>query len=91
MTVFEEIYNNMIGLYNPEYSMESVENAFTPGSACMLAYGQMRDAYERVCQRLGVVNWEDEDLEIIVNSMETIQKDLCRRMFWCGIQIAGNK
>ena len=91
MTVYEEIYNNMIGLYDSEHSMESVENAFAPGSECSLAYEKMRDAYERLCQRLGVEKGEDRDLEIMVASMETIQKELCRRMFLYGLQIGAKE
>ena len=88
MTVYEEIYYTMIGLYDSAHSMESVENAFAPGSERSLAYERMRDSYERLCHRLGIEKGEDADLEIMVASMETIQKDLCRRMFHCGLQIA---
>ena len=87
MKIYEEIYNTMIGLYDSAHSMESVENAFAPGSECALAYEKMRDAYERLCHRLGIEKGEDADLEIMVASMETIQKELCRRMFHYGLQI----
>mgnify|MGYP006955466334 FL=1 len=40
----------------------------------------MLDAYERLRERLGVTD-EDEDVEIIIDSLLAIQRKLCREMF----------
>ncbi len=85
MTVFEEIYYTMLGDMCPEYALPWVENAYADGSHCDRAYSEMRDAYSRICERLDVEE-EDNDLEIIVTNLLDIQKELCARMFDCGMQ-----
>ena len=40
----------------------------------------MLDAYARLRDRLGVVD-EDSDVEIIIDSLLTIQRELCLKMF----------
>ena len=40
----------------------------------------MLKAYARVCDRLGVVD-EDEDVEVIIESLLSIQRILCMEMF----------
>ncbi len=79
MDFFEDYYNTLLGLLVEEARVPGVENAFAPGSVCQAAYENMRAAGRRICQRLGVE--EDPDLEGVVSSMETIQKELCRRIF----------
>ncbi len=53
MDTFQDIYETMLGLRVPEAQVPGVEDAFGPGLPCDRAYGEMREAYERVCQRLG--------------------------------------
>ncbi len=83
--MFDEIYNTMIGILEKEYELPWVDNAFEEGQHCMRAYEEMRDAYERICERLDVGE-EDDDLNIIVDCFESMQRELCRRMFDCGVQ-----
>ncbi len=83
MGLFTQIYETMLGLLEPEAALDWVDSAFGEGAHCTREYAQMREAYERICERLGVEN-EDEDLEIIVNSLESIQRELCERMFSAG-------
>lgn len=78
MQSFESVYETMIGMYRPEYAPAQIENAFY---VCMEEYGNMRDAYERICDRLGCESGEDPDLDAMVDALETIQKELCRRMY----------
>ena len=77
---FEDIYYTMLGEMSPGYEVPGVENAFAPGQSCERAYEDVTAAYQRLRDRLGVVD-EDEDVELIIDSMTTIQRELCRRMF----------
>ncbi len=83
MVPFDDFYETLIGVLIPEARVAGVENAFAPGEVCDLAYEDMRRAYERLLDRLGVRD-EDPDLDTIVSDMEIIQKDLCRRMYRMG-------
>lgn len=78
MKIGELVYESLIGeLIDP---VEKVPNAFEPGSYCEARYKEMLAAYERLCDRLGVLD-EDEDVEIIINSLLSIQRELCLEMF----------
>ena len=79
MHTFDEVYESMLGLLTEEYALPDVNNAFVPGGYCDRQYARMREAYERICQRLQVE--EDRDLNIMVEAMEKIQRELCRRMY----------
>lgn len=78
MKIAELVYESLIGeLVDP---IENVPNAFEAGNCCEARYQEMLDAYERVRERLGVKD-EDEDVEIIINSLLAIQRRLCLEMF----------
>ncbi len=62
-----------------------VQNEFAEGSSCAAAYSRMLEAYSRVCQRLGVAEWEDADVEIIVNELLGIGKHLALKMYSYGL------
>lgn len=66
-----------------KYRMPGVEDAFTEGSFCMERYKEALDAYERLCERLGVVD-EDKDVEIMIHAFEAVQQELCYRMYHYG-------
>lgn len=80
MDQFTDVYETMLGLREHHAQVSGIEDAFAEGTPCANAYEQMRGAYERICQRLGVIN-EDPDLDAIVENMEVIQKELCFRMY----------
>ena len=80
MCSFDMIYDSMCGFLVEEYALPDVNNAFVSGSYCDRQYERMRSAYERLCERLKT-GAEDPDLDIMVNAMENIQKELCRRIF----------
>ncbi len=83
--VFEDIYRSMTGFYIPEAMVPGVPNLFAPYGYCDRECARMRQAYERLCARLGVdADDEDEDLNTMVEAMENIQKALCREMFLLG-------
>lgn len=83
MENFAEIYETMLGFRTPEAYVPGVEDAFSEGSLCQREYDRMRGAYERLCTRLSAGD-EDPDLNTIVDAMEAIQRDLCKRMYHCG-------
>ncbi len=85
MNDFTDVYESMLGTLTPEAALPWVPNAFAEGQPCEIAYEGMRAAYERLCDRLGAVD-EDPDLDIMVDSMECIQRELCRRMWALRIQ-----
>ena len=86
MEIGELVYESLIGeLVIP---LRNVPNAFEEGSVCERNYQEMLDAYARLRDRLGVVD-EDSDVEIIIDSLLTIQRELCLKMFdlagmWLG-------
>ena len=65
------------------YRMPGVEDAFTEGSFCMERYREAMEAYERLCERLGVAD-EDADVEIMRNAFDDIQQELCCRTYRYG-------
>lgn len=84
MDYIDRIYESMQGLLEPEAAVPWVDDLFQDGSRCEACYEQMRQAYLRLCQRLGNVD-EDDDLDQIVDSLSEIQRILCREMFLCGM------
>lgn len=85
--LIEEVYDTLKVVLISQARVEGVENAFEAGGECERAYGRMLDAYERLCQRLGVVD-EDDDVEIIIRSLMEIEGILSRKMFAYGVQFA---
>lgn len=83
MDYIDEIYAAVQGLLTEDTLFPWVQNAFTPGSPCEKAYSHMQDAYARLCKRLGVAD-EDPDVEVVIDSLLEIQRELCREMFLCG-------
>ena len=47
----------------------------------------MLDAYERLCDRLGVRD-EDDDVEIMINCFMDMEYRISRAMFECGVQLS---
>ena len=86
----DSVYETLCGLLMPEYRIPGVENAFASGEACEQNYAQMLEAYERLCDRLGVVD-EDDDVEVIINALLKNERILCRKMFEYGFQYGQNK
>lgn len=84
----EDVYDTLRGVLVPQARLEGVENAFAPGTDCAKRYGQMLDAYERLCNRLGVEE-EDEDVEIIITSMMAIEREISQRMYLYGAKFGG--
>lgn len=77
----DDIYSSVIGdLIIP---VQGVENMFTQGSECDTLYGEVFDAYERIKNRL-CVKAEDDDCELIINSLMDIGRIVAYRMYEYG-------
>ena len=81
--LWEQVYESMTCHVLEEYRIPGVEDAFGDNTFCMKKYRQMRDAYDRLCERLGVED-EDADVECIIQCYMEIQRELCKRMFLYG-------
>ena len=79
----EQVYETMWGQLIDKYAVPGVEDAFCEGSRCGQLYEQMLEAYERVCDRLGVEG-EDPDVETIVGALLEMDRILCLKMFGYG-------
>ena len=78
MDIKDLVYESLIGeLVDP---IKYVPNAFESGSFCEKKYEEMLEAYARLRDRLGVED-EDADVEIMIDSMLAIQRELCLMMF----------
>ncbi|MBO5952862.1 MAG: hypothetical protein J6Q53_01865 [Oscillospiraceae bacterium] len=79
----EDVYGTLCGLLEEPYQVSGVEDLFAEGCPCEKNYERMRQAYERLTDRLGVVD-EDEDLEIMVDSLLQICHDVGIGMYHYG-------
>lgn len=80
-----DVYDSLLG--ELLFPVPGVENAFEDGGMCMELYQNMMDAYSRLLLRLGQKE-DDPDVEIIINSLLAIQKELCLKMYWYGTKFA---
>jgi len=81
----EAIYETLSGLRLPEAEVPGIEDAYAEGSVCWRNYAEVLDAYQRLCVRLHT-DEEDTDVETIINNMFTIEKELCIKMFYYGLE-----
>jgi len=86
--LWEQVYTSLTCHISASCRMPGVENAFADDAYCIQLYGQMRDAYDRLCHRLGVVD-EDEDVECIIRCFMDMERELCRLMFGYGQKFSG--
>ncbi len=78
MDMYDDIYYSLLGQRTAEAALGWVPNAFAPGSVCDEAYSRLIGARNRIADRLGVEG--DQDLEQMLDEMETIQYVLCRTL-----------
>ncbi len=79
----DRVYLTINGFLLPQFTVAGVEDIFGEGGIGIALYEQARDAYARICDRLGVRD-EDPDLDIIISSMEDITKEISYRMYEYG-------
>ena len=77
------VYESLTGELLPEYALDWVEDIFVPGHPCYEEYRLMREAYQRICTRLGNAE-EDQDLEIMVNALLNHCRIIATEMFRYG-------
>ena len=84
--IAEWIYDSLMGSLTEACRCNEVEDLFAEGKPCEMLYGQMLDAYWRLCERLGEA--ELEDGEIMINAMLDITKIVGIKMFEYGQRFA---
>ena len=85
MVPYDELYDTVRGLMASEYAVAGVENLFAEGSYCQRRYDDMRQAYARLCVRLGVED-EDRDLEQMISALDAVSGSfLLHRDAFCQI------
>ena len=87
MTLAEQVYDCLLGQFVTEKTLDWVENIYTDGSEYDRNYAAVLAAYGRLCQRLGT-DEEDDDVEIIINSMLANEQVVALKMFELGIRYA---
>ncbi len=84
----EHIYNLICGNYTLHMDHlvvnTVVKDEFAEGSDCANAYSRMLDAYSRLCQRLGTEEWENPDVEVIINELTSIGRHVALKMYDYG-------
>ena len=77
------MYDSLTCHISDPWRMPGVIDAFADDAYCMEKYRDMRDAYDRLCDRLGVTD-EDADVECIIGCFMEMERELCRLMFAYG-------
>jgi len=81
MDMEEYVYESLQGtIMDPHPQVESL---FEEGTDCDRWYGEVLEAYQRLCHRLGVGD-EDEDVEVIITNLNRIQRKTAYRMYYYG-------
>ena len=81
MRYAEKVYCSLSGQIRPELCIPGVENIFVPGGEYYENYGQVMEAYERLLARL---NGDEDDIEIIINSLLNNEKIVALKMYEYG-------
>ena len=71
--------------------VEGVEDIFFPGSKCEHYLSEMRDAYTRICERLGEGKEDDADVEIMIYYLWEIAEEMGRWMYHYGHKFSGRQ
>ena len=87
LTLAEHVYDCLLGQILSETALDWVESIFTDGSEYNRNYAAVLAAYGRLCQRLGT-DEEDDDVEVIINSMLDNEKLIALNMFELGMRYA---
>ena len=82
--IFEEVLCAARGELEGEAALHWVEG---PGETYERACEELWQARRDLCDRTGI-DWEDPALERIMNALDTLERDLARRMFRAGIAVA---
>lgn len=84
---FERIYMKVTGNLSEDTSLDWVESAFVEGTDFQQAYDTFWEVRESLCRRFGM-DWEDGDLERLMEGILSLGRDLAQRMFYYGMVYA---
>ena len=80
MNNFEDIYETLIGLREPEAAAPGVECIALEGTPYANAWQELMDARMRLAKRFGI-EFEDEDLERIMEAVAVIEREAALAVF----------
>lgn len=83
-SLMERVYGTLQGEFRLGGGVPGVEDLFSNDGPGLKLYSQMWDAYERLCQRLGLEETEDADVEIIINALMDITDLIGCKMYEYG-------
>lgn len=82
------VYDLMNGSLNlKDYPVEEsryVENEYEEGKFCEETYSKIFDLNRKLCERLGIGDGEDKDVEDMINYLFDIQRHMCMKMYEYG-------
>ncbi len=86
----QQVFDIVNGQMNESIFYEGihVKNEFAEGGFCAVTYEEMLSAYSRLCLRLNAEEWNDPDVEDIINSLLRIGEHLSLKMFEYGALFA---
>ena len=82
-----DVYETLTGQTVNGAGVPGVDNAFEPGMPCDRQYEEVYEACQRLLARLNKED-SDPDLDIILDHLQSIQKELCLKMFAYGAQFS---
>jgi len=82
-TFADMVYDTLCGNLEGRYAVPGVEVVFTPESKCLQLYEQLDEVRDRLRIRMGLSE-EDEDVEHIIQILESVQRILSLKMFYYG-------
>ena len=85
MQDFDAIYSTVMGRQGEGFQVSWVDSGFAEDSGIRQAYEELWAARDNLCRRFGL-DWEDDDLERIMDAVLTLESDLARRIFACGVE-----
>ncbi len=82
-----DVFDTLRGETLPSASVPNVENLYEEGKPYYKCYDDMLTAYERLRDRLGVID-EDDDVEIMINAFLDMERLIAKNMFFYGAHFA---
>jgi hypothetical protein len=82
-----EVLDTLRGEMLPGYAVPNVENIYEEGKPYYQCYDDVFHAYERLRERLNVID-EDDDVEIIIHSFFKMERLIAEKMFFYGAHFA---
>lgn len=84
-TLIYDLANGSLDLEHfPVEERKYIENEYEEGKPCYELYAGMLDAYERLCQRLGKPDSDDQDVDIIIDNLLEIGRYMSMKMYDYG-------